>query len=78
MSMAGQQALEAFMGVLFDLRTKIDRTIEDKRLDGSAVRGKIGLQTGFLLSLINPSTPDDPVKIDKLKKAVEAILQVRL
>lgn len=66
------------MGVLYDLRTKIDKAIEDKGLDASVVRGKIGLQTGFLLSLVSPSTPDDPVRIEKLRKAVEAILQMKL
>jgi hypothetical protein len=42
------------------------------------VRGKIALQAGFLLSLINPNSPDDPVKIEKLKKAAESVMQVKL
>jgi hypothetical protein len=66
------------MGVLFDLRTKIDKAIDEKHLDGSAIRGKVGLQTGFLLSLVTPSTPDDSAKIDKLKKAAEAVLGIRI
>jgi hypothetical protein len=66
------------MGRLFDYKTKVEKAIEEKKLDGSAIRGKIGLQTGFLLSLVNPSTPDDPVKIEKLRKAVEAVMQMKL
>ncbi len=66
------------MGVLYDLRMKIDKVIEDKRLDGSAVKGKVALQAGFLLSLIAPNTPDDPVKIEKLRKAAESVMQVKL
>jgi hypothetical protein len=68
---------ESPMGVLYDIKRKIDQTIEDKKLDGAVVRGKIALQTGFLLSLLNPTSPDDPAKTDKLKKAAEAVLQIR-
>ncbi len=66
------------MGVLFDLKSKIDKVITDKNLDGAAVRGKIALQAGFLLSLVGPTTPDDAGKLDKLKKAAESVLQVKL
>jgi hypothetical protein len=65
------------MGVLLDLKGKIDKAIADKKLDGAAVRGKIALQCGFLLSLVSPSTPDDPVKIDKLKKAAETAIGMK-
>jgi len=66
------------MGTLNDMKTKIDKVIADKKLDGPAIRGKIALQTGFILSLVNASSPDDPVKVDKLKKAVESVLQLKL
>lgn len=66
------------MSVLYDLRTKIDKTIEEKKLDGAAVRGKIALQAGFLLSFITPGAPDDPVKIEKLKKAAASVMQLKL
>lgn len=66
------------MSVLNDLKTKIEKAITDKKLDGSAVRGKIALQAGFLVSLITPTTPDDPAKIDKLRKAAESVLQIKL
>lgn len=66
------------MGVLFELKNKIDKVITDKKLDGAAVRGKIALQAGFLLSLVSSGTPDDPVKIDKLRKAAESVMQVKL
>jgi hypothetical protein len=66
------------MGALFDLRARIDKAIEERRMDGAAMKGKIGLQTGFLLSLISPSSPDDPAKIEKLRKAAADVLQLRL
>jgi hypothetical protein len=66
------------MGILYDLKTKIDKVIDEKKLDAAAVRGKIALQTGFLLSLLSPNVPDDPVKIDKLKKAAASVMQLHL
>lgn len=66
------------MSALFDLKTKIDKVITERNLDGAAIRGKIALQAGFLLSLVTPATPDDAVKTDKLKKAAEAVLQLKL
>jgi hypothetical protein len=66
------------MGILYDLKAKIEKTIADKKLDGAAVRGKIALQAGFLVSLIAPNSPDDPTKIDKLRKAAESVMQVKL
>jgi hypothetical protein len=66
------------MAALYDLKVKIDKTIEERKLDGVATRGKIALQTGFLLSLVSATTPDDPVKLDKLKKAAVAVLQLKV
>jgi hypothetical protein len=66
------------MGLLFDLKSKIDKAIDDKKLDGATVRGKIALQTGFLLSLVNASTPDDPTKIEKLRRAAADVIQLRI
>lgn len=66
------------MSVLYDLRLKIDKTIEERKLDASATRGKIALQAGFLLSLVSASSPDDPAKIEKLKKAAADVLQLRV
>jgi len=65
------------MGVLFNIKTKVDKCIDEKKLDGAVVRGKIALQTGFLLALINQATPDDPAKIEKLRKAAESVLQTK-
>lgn len=66
------------MGLLVEMRNKIEKAITDKKLDGPAVRGKIALQTGFLLSLVGPATPDDPAKVAKLKKAAADVLQLSL
>jgi hypothetical protein len=60
------------------MKVKIEKAILDKKLDGAEVRGKIALQTGFILSLVNAASPDDPVKVEKLKKAAGAVLQIVL
>jgi len=66
------------MSVLYDLKAKIEKAIVDKKLDAGVVRGKIALQAGFLVSLITPTSPDDPAKIDKLRKAAESVIQLKL
>ena len=66
------------MGVLYDLRVKIDKTIDERKLDAAATKGKIALQAGFLLSLVSPSSPDDPTKVAKLKKAAADVLQLKV
>jgi hypothetical protein len=66
------------MGVLYDLRVKIDKTIEERKLDAAATKGKIALQAGFLLSLISAGSPDDPTKVAKLKKAAADVLQLKV
>jgi hypothetical protein len=66
------------MSALYDLRAKIDKTIEERKLDGPAIKGKIALQAGFLLSLVSPTSPDDPIKLEKLKKAARDVLQLKL
>ncbi len=66
------------MGKLYDARQKIDLTIKEKSLDPITTNGKITLQTGFLLALINASTPDDEVKYQSLKKVVKEILNIEI
>jgi hypothetical protein len=66
------------MGVLNDIKVRIDRVIEEKKLDGAVIRGKLALKTGFLLAIVNASTPDDPVKVAKLKSAAAEILNLKV
>ena len=64
------------MGTLYDLRMQVDKAIETRNLDRISTRGAVGLEAGFLLSLVGPSTPDDPGKIEALRKAASKILQM--
>ncbi len=66
------------MSQLNDLKLRIEQKIKADGLDPVAVSGKIGLRSGKLLAFINPSTPDDPVAIAKLKQAAKEILNINL
>ena len=62
------------MGLLYDTVRRIDEVIASKGLDKYRTRGQIALKTGFAISLVNPDTPDDPVKQRKLVEAAAAVL----
>ncbi|MDD5772063.1 MAG: hypothetical protein PHX78_01190 [bacterium] len=64
------------MGILFDLKKKIDDTININNMDKSKIKGLLVLKTGFSLAPIKEDTPDDPEKIEKLKKAIAEILHI--
>lgn len=66
------------MGKLYDAKCKLDQIIQDRKLDLTETRGKIGLKAGFLLSLVNQGTADDDAKLQKLTLAAKEILGVSL
>lgn len=66
------------MGQLNDLKVQIEDKISASGLDPVALKGKIGLRAGKLLAFITPSTPDDPVAINKLKEAAKEFLNISL
>lgn len=66
------------MSQLYDMKLKIEEKIKASGLDPNETRGKLGLRSGTLLSLINPNTPDDPAKIAKLKQAAKEVLNASL
>jgi hypothetical protein len=66
------------LGKLYEARQKIEQTVADRKLDSAKTMGTIGLKSGLLLFLIKPETPDDPAKLEKLKKAAADVLQLTL
>ena len=66
------------MGQLFDGRCRLDQLIHERKLDPIHIYGEVGLKAGMLVSLIKSSTPDDPAKLQKLRKAAEDVLHVPL
>ena len=66
------------MGKLYEFVQQVNAVIEERRLDPFRTRGRIAIETGFPLGLISPATPDDEVKLVKLKAAAKAILGASL
>lgn len=66
------------MSQLYDLRLRIEEKIKADGLDSMDIKGKLGLRSGNLLSLISPTTPDDPETINKLKLAAKELLNINL
>lgn len=64
------------MGKLYDSKMMIQKIIDQRHLDAASINGNIGLKAGVLLALVKPETPDDPVKIEKLKSAAKDVLGV--
>lgn len=62
------------MGKLYDARIKIERIIEEKNLDPFMTKGKIGLKSALVVTALSPDTPDDDVKLGKLREAVKEVL----
>jgi len=52
---------------LFDGVAEIDRVIASRGLDPVRTKGQIGMNAGLFLAIVFSDTPDDPVRIDKLK-----------
>ncbi len=62
------------MGALYQTVRRIEGVIEKKGLPLYRTRGLIGLQAGFLLGMVTPDTPDDPLKIAALEAAARDVL----
>lgn len=62
------------MGALYETVRRIEAVIERRRLPLYKTRGLVGLKAGFLLGMVTPDTPDDPLKIAALKVAARDVL----
>ena len=63
------------MGQLYQATLQVDRIIRERKLDPAEVKGQLSLRSGLLLSLVREDTPDDPVKLEKLRDAVRKVLK---
>jgi hypothetical protein len=66
------------MGQLYDAKVKLEKIIEQKKLDGAETKGKLSLKSGILFALVRPDTPDDAAKLEKLRAAVRQVLNVEI
>ena len=64
------------MSKLYDLKVLIENKIKADGLDAVAVKGKIGLRSGRMLSFISPDTPDEPAAVAKLRQAAKEVLNI--
>lgn len=62
------------MGEMFKIVEKIKEKAKTKGLAENLTLSRIGLKTGVIIKKITTDTPDDPVKIAKLKTAAAEVL----
>jgi hypothetical protein len=63
------------MGQLYDAKVKLEQIIREKNLNEAETKGALSLKSGLLLALVRQDTPDDPVKLEKLRAAARAMLK---
>jgi L-alanine-DL-glutamate epimerase-like enolase superfamily enzyme len=66
------------MGKLFEFRNVIEDKVKGMGADAFKVKGKIGLQSGILIGMIQANTPDDPAQVRALREAIKAVLGVNV
>lgn len=62
------------MSQLYEMVQRLDQLIQRKGLPFARTKGLVVIKAGFSLVLIEPTTPDDPVRIEKLRAAVKDVI----
>ena len=62
------------MGQLYEMVQQVDQLIHRKGLPFAKTKGLVVIKAGFSLVLIEPSTPDDASKAERLRAAVKDVL----
>lgn len=66
------------MSQTYQAKLKVEKAIQERRLNEAEVKGKLSLRSGMLLAFVKPDSPDDPVKLEKLRAAARELLQIEL
>ena len=66
------------MGHLYDAKLKVEQHIREKKLNESETKGALSLKSGLLLALVRQDTPDDAVKLEKLRVAARALFKMEI
>jgi hypothetical protein len=66
------------VSLLYEMKIRVEEKIKADGLDAMEVKGKLGLKSGMLISLITLKTPDNPETIAKFKSAAKEILNITL
>jgi len=62
------------MARLYEMVQQLDQLIQRKGLPFAKTKGLVVIKAGFSLVLIEPTTPDDPERISKLRAAVKDVV----
>jgi hypothetical protein len=62
------------MGKLYEMVQEVDQLIHRKGLPFAKTKGLVVIKAGFSLVLIEPTTVDDPAKLERLRAAVRDVL----
>ena len=66
------------MSQIYDAKVKLEKIIQERRLNEAEVKGKLSLRSGMLLAFVKPDSPDDPLKLDKLRIAARELLKAEI
>jgi hypothetical protein len=66
------------MGALHDAKVKLESLCAGRKLNPAQVKGSLSLRAGILLALVNEATPDDPVKLEKLRAAARELFKMEI
>lgn len=66
------------VGRLYDYAVRIQQHIEASGQDVYKTRGALAMKAGFIITLIQPTDPDDPEKIRALREAAKQVLGLEL
>lgn len=66
------------MSQTYEAKVKLERIIQERRLNEAEVKGKLSLKAGMLLAFIRPDTQDDPVKLERLRAAAREVLKAEI
>jgi hypothetical protein len=66
------------VSLLYEMKIRVEEKIKTDGLDAMDVKGKLGLKSGILISLIHAGSPDNPETIAKFRIAAKEILDITL
>jgi hypothetical protein len=66
------------MSQTYEAKVRLERIIQERRLNEAEVKGKLSLKAGMLLAFVRPDSADDPEKLAKLRAAARELLHVEI
>jgi hypothetical protein len=64
------------MGKLSEYRNVIEEKTKGMGQNAFKIKGRIGLESGLVIGMIDATTPDDPAQVRALKDAIKVVLGV--